>query len=393
MGIAIPVLIGLCLCVFVPKNIANSLNPPGSCQIGVLEEPRPTSRAKGTRHATSTAHTYRNADWVGLNNGRIKDEKYISTSLAGGISSACLTLNNFNFKIPEGSEITGMEIYVEGKVEGDSTDVRTKNLYLLDASGNPMGNNFNNAISIGDDWGSESNKWKYGSGGYNWGGILSRDLLNSPEFGIHLEVKNHSDNKAEVFIDKIEVILYYKPGASICLGDTHKCISFFGPRTSDILGYNWTLPPGFRELEDDEAKVFNVFLTDSTVPGVYEICVDIEYADGNDQCCRTFEVLDCTPSTVGDRVWEDVNGDGIQDEGEPGIEGISLELYNDTDQLIGNTTSGADGNYSFDNVLFGCYYVKATGLNGYLPSIGANNFLDGSNGYACTEYFTVDPEI
>ena len=395
MGIAIPVLIGLCLCVFIPKNIANSLNPPGDCSIGVLEEPRPTSRAKGTRNALSTAHTYRNADWVGLKNGRISDGNFISTTLDGGLSSACLTLDNFNFKIPEGSEIMGMEIFIDGKIEGDSTDVRAKNLFLLDSAGNPTGSNFNNAVSLGDDWaqGTENSMWKYGSSGYNWGGILTREWLNSSEFGIHLEVKNHADSKAEVFIDKIEVVIHYKPGASICLGELHKCISFFGPRTADIISYNWVVPPGFKELDDDESKVFNVFLTEATEPGVYQICVDVEYSTGTDQCCRSFEVLDCSPSTVGDRVWEDINGDGIQDDGEPGIEGISLDLYNDIDQVVSNTTSGADGSYAFDNVQFGCYYVKATGLNGYLPSIGDGNFLDGSNGFACTEYFSVDPDV
>jgi len=395
MGLAIPVLIGLCLCVFIPQNIANTLNPPETCSISALVEPRPTSRAKGSVDAKSTAHTYRNADWTGLRNGRLSDGQFLTTSLDGGISSACLTLNNFNFKIPEGSEILGMEIFVEGGVQGDSVDVRTKNLFLLDSAGNPMGDNFNNFVSIGDDWSntSPSSIWKYGSTSYDWGGVLTRDLLNSPEFGLHIELKNYADQTAEVSIDQIQIIVHYKPGLSICLDNLHKCISFFGPRSTDILGYNWTVPPGFRELEDDEAKVFNVFLTASTQPGVYDICVDVEYSTGTEQCCRKFEVLDCTPSSLGDTVYEDIDGNGVQDEGELGVEGITLELYNDIDQLIGNTTTGTDGSYTFDNVASGCYFVKASGLNGYLPSIGVDNILDGSNGYATTEYFTLDPDV
>ena len=394
-GIAMPLFISIFMCLFVQENIANSDNPPGNCNIGVIEEPRPTSRVKGTRHAQSTQLTYRNAEWSGLSNGRISDGVFVSTSLEGGISSASLDLNNFNFKIPTGSDIAGIEIYIHGKAEGDSTiDIRTKNLYLLDASGSKAGDNLKNFISIGHEWGNnpDTHVWKYGSSSYNWGGRLSPELLNSPDFGLSLEVKNHAETVTEVSIDKIEIVVHYTPAFTLCKDELHKCIGFFGPRTDDIVSYNWTLPPTFKELDDSEPEVFNLFLTDDTEPGLYEICLDIEYASGTDQCCRTIEVLDCTPSSVGDRVWEDMNGDGIQDDGEPGIDGIQLELYNDIDQLVGNTTSGTDGSYSFDNIDSGCYYVKASGLNGYLPSIGSNNFLDGSNGYGTTDYFTLDPD-
>ena len=33
---------------------------------------------------------------------------------------------------------------------------------------------------------------------------------------------------------------------------------------------------------------------------------------------------------IGDFVWEDTNGDGIQDVGEPGIEGVEVTLTNTT---------------------------------------------------------------
>ncbi|MCP4660635.1 MAG: hypothetical protein GY856_34985, partial [bacterium] len=31
-------------------------------------------------------------------------------------------------------------------------------------------------------------------------------------------------------------------------------------------------------------------------------------------------------ANVGDRVWNDLNGDGIQDAGEPGINGVRVEM-------------------------------------------------------------------
>lgn len=52
---------------------------------------------------------------------------------------------------------------------------------------------------------------------------------------------------------------------------------------------------------------------------------------------------------VGNRVWQDDDADGIQDAGENGIAGVTLELYDAAGvTLLGTTVTDADGNYSFD---------------------------------------------
>ncbi|MBE2195218.1 MAG: hypothetical protein IAE83_13670 [Anaerolinea sp.] len=63
------------------------------------------------------------------------------------------------------------------------------------------------------------------------------------------------------------------------------------------------------------------------------------------------------PFLVGDRVWVDTNLDGIQDPGEPGIPGVTVELVNTAGQVIGTTTTGADGLYQFP-VERGTYTVR-----------------------------------
>lgn len=57
------------------------------------------------------------------------------------------------------------------------------------------------------------------------------------------------------------------------------------------------------------------------------------------------------PIAVGNRVWSDTNGDGIQDPGEPSLAGVPLELY-EAGARIAATRSDADGMYLFgqDNV-------------------------------------------
>jgi hypothetical protein len=88
-------------------------------------------------------------------------------------------------------------------------------------------------------------------------------------------------------------------------------------------------------------------------------------------------------ASVGDRVWNDVNGDGIQDANEPGLTGIQIiATWAGPDGIIGSAddasvtvTTGANGQYSIGNLPAGTYRVQ---LSGGLPGSPANTFdLDG----------------
>lgn len=61
---------------------------------------------------------------------------------------------------------------------------------------------------------------------------------------------------------------------------------------------------------------------------------------------------------IGDFVWFDQNANGCQDEGEPGIEGIFIELYACGGGLVASTTSGEGGYYCFVNLDPGSYFLK-----------------------------------
>ncbi|MEM6590861.1 MAG: SdrD B-like domain-containing protein, partial [Cyanobacteria bacterium P01_C01_bin.73] len=75
-------------------------------------------------------------------------------------------------------------------------------------------------------------------------------------------------------------------------------------------------------------------------------------------------------ATLGDYVWLDTNGDGIQDANEIGVNGVTVTLYNSDGTLVGSTqtssdTGGNPGNYSFQNLPPGDYYVEFTPPMGY----------------------------
>lgn len=84
----------------------------------------------------------------------------------------------------------------------------------------------------------------------------------------------------------------------------------------------------------------------------------------------------CTVTySLGDFVWYDVNNNGIQDAGEPGVNGVTVKLYADANAdnipdgaAIATTTTNASGAYSFNNLPVGKYVVAIVVPSGY--SIG-----------------------
>jgi hypothetical protein len=71
--------------------------------------------------------------------------------------------------------------------------------------------------------------------------------------------------------------------------------------------------------------------------------------------------------SIGDRVFNDTNGNGIQDAGETGISGATVSLTNSSGMTI-NTTSNSSGVYSFTNVVPGTYTVTFTTPSGFVAS-------------------------
>jgi hypothetical protein len=67
-------------------------------------------------------------------------------------------------------------------------------------------------------------------------------------------------------------------------------------------------------------------------------------------------ILPCAAS-LGDRVWDDTNKDGIQDAGEVGVSGITVTLYNSGGTPIAATKTDAYGKYLFSELEPGSYTV------------------------------------
>jgi len=111
----------------------------------------------------------------------------------------------------------------------------------------------------------------------------------------------------------------------------------------------------------------------------------------------TIPGINCIPQngSVSNFVWHDLNGDGQQNIGEPGLPGIIVMLYNQITGFVAQKTTGAGGLYIFNDVLPGNYYVRVlapTGWDFTFPDIGSDasdSDIGSFNGAGTSAIFTL----
>lgn len=99
-------------------------------------------------------------------------------------------------------------------------------------------------------------------------------------------------------------------------------------------------------------------------------------------CCITI-----APSTapagptgkIGSFVWKDSDGDGVQDGGELGLQGVTVQLKNSSGVVIATDITDSSGEYEFTGLAAGTYTVVISAPSGYTPSpsnVGSNDSID-----------------
>ena len=147
--------------------------------------------------------------------------------------------------------------------------------------------------------------------------------------------------------------------------------------------------PFDHEVGPDPAKPLNQITCTGTLPGVAagKLHDDVAYVTGTG--VYTGKTVDShdnwgarVPSfAVGDYVWLDANGNGLQDAGEIGIKNVTVELYNATGKRVGTTTTDDNGYYLFDNLAAGKYTVQFSWTGGYAVTelgVGSDRKIDSN---------------
>ncbi len=80
-----------------------------------------------------------------------------------------------------------------------------------------------------------------------------------------------------------------------------------------------------------------------------------------------YDFCELLPGDISGHVYVDMNDNGIRETGEAPIANVTLILWNEAGQQVGQTTTDAQGFYRFDNLPPGCYRVTELQPTAYFP--------------------------
>ena len=84
--------------------------------------------------------------------------------------------------------------------------------------------------------------------------------------------------------------------------------------------------------------------------------------------------------SLGNQVWNDVNNDGLLNNGETGVNGVTVRLLDSTGAItLQSTTTAGNGNYLFTGLLPGDYIVEIQTPTGFRSSTGAATPVSASD--------------
>ncbi len=183
-------------------------------------------------------------------------------------------------------------------------------------------------------------------------------------------------------IDGISVILYDFEGSVI-----DSTISGIDPVSGQSGFYQFegtyegsfflqfALPDQYSFSPNVAGETLNSDVTNSILPGstdAFEVSLG---EDKDDIDAGLFQPIVET-STIGDFIWFDQDQNSLQDEGEKGLEGVLVTLFNTQDEIIEQTVSDEYGFYSFDALVQGNYYLAFDMVEGLMFTPQLADLLD-----------------
>lgn len=245
------------------------------------------------------------------------------------------------------------------------------------------------------------------------------DVFDTPEQGFW---------RAEIELENLNQIIFYPPpypdqaqypqltlekddSQTLVQQDTEYTYTIVVTNTGEATAYNVTvtdnLPPQIEyvssshggvpsngntvvtwslgELAPSESISLSLsYRVNSDASGTFENCATVEYQDAMGD--EYDPVSDCDINQVedndwiiGDRVWQDINQNGLQDSGEPGIPDVQVNLLDLEENILESTSTNMNGEYFFINVAAGDYIIKfipPTNTFFTIPDVGTNDEID-----------------
>lgn len=216
-------------------------------------------------------------------------------------------------------------------------------------------------VALGPCGQSETPVFSFTTEPYNLAVSLFTDtpdpLLTGQRLHYAVEIENRSPYATTAFAD---LDLTLPPGMTVTFeaaeshpfwafnppGHLHIELGTLGPHTTQSLPAVFTV---------EGTGTLQAHLAVATLSGEFEP----ETTDNQADASTLVE-----PLAVGDRVWRDDNGNGIQDPGEPGLPGVVVRLFDAAFRPAAEALTDTQGRYRFSGLTYGeNYFVKF-----YLPS-------------------------
>ncbi|MGB0839268.1 MAG: SdrD B-like domain-containing protein, partial [Chitinophagales bacterium] len=133
-----------------------------------------------------------------------------------------------------------------------------------------------------------------------------------------------------------------------------------GVTTTDETGYYEfpELPPGNYTTYVDPTSVNNGLGLNTPSTGIVGV-------GGGNETGISFGFAPSDFASVGNNIWVDENENGLQDEGEIGLVGVEVNLFDIFGNLMETTTTDESGFYFFDGLVPESYYIELVPPEGY----------------------------
>ncbi len=197
-------------------------------------------------------------------------------------------------------------------------------------------------------------------------------------------------------VANVKVELY---SSSYVSGDTNTSASYLGSTVTDSSGhYHFAnlipdsyvikfLPPAGYHITPDNTGSDDMIDSDADTTGI--VMIPTLSADVDD---TRWDLGIYLNAKIGDRVWIDSNGNGIQESGESGLDGVDVTLTRQSDQITLTTTTANGGAYLFENLQPESYtlsFVLPSGYEATQADVGNDDTLDSDAGASLITVATV----
>lgn len=162
------------------------------------------SQTSEAKTASSFSRSGSGTTWSNEGDADSSDDAYaMAVGLIGGGTTEFLEVEDFNFTVPVGATVNGIEVLIE-KNSSAANSASDANVQLL-KGGVPVGND----ASKGGFWGTTDANYVYGSSTDLWGATWEANEINVSGFGVSIQANAEAGLFPNIRVDFVQITVHY----------------------------------------------------------------------------------------------------------------------------------------------------------------------------------------